>query len=115
MEASRNRTVCECVDVAPLPPKPGSKVGFALSTIAKTPINGLRVMPTEDTNGWYIWCGGEMSQEPKFFLPVCLEHLPKYAPLVIEYLELPPGYRFQIDHQDYKDVWYDPALLDNNA
>lgn len=41
---------CECV-----PSDPDSKVGFALDTQDRLPLNGLRHPPEGDTTGWYLW------------------------------------------------------------
>ena len=99
----------------PLPPQPSSKVGIALSTLGDGPINGLRIAPSGDTNGWYLWCGGEFSDDPSFFQPLHIEHVPEYLPLAIDYLVLPPGHRFQIDAKGYEDVWFDAALLEQRG
>ena len=66
MQIRRERTVCEWAGVEPVPPAPGSKVGLALETIGRTPINGRRHQPTETTNGWYLWCGDELASDPGF-------------------------------------------------
>lgn len=65
----------------------------------------MRLAPEGDTTGWYLWAGGEMSQDPDFFLPLHAAHLEEWCPLVIPYLVLPPGWRFQIA-PDYEDVWF---------
>jgi hypothetical protein len=36
-------------------------------------------------------------------------------PLVVDFLDLPPGYRFVIDDNGYKDVWFDAAILTGQA
>lgn len=113
MRAAKNQSVCGWAKAEPLSPLAGSKVGLALSTIGQIPIHGLRHPPTDTTNGWYIWCGGELSQEPDFFAPLHIEHLPQYLPSVLEYLDLPPGYRFLIDGANFEDVWFDQSLLQN--
>lgn len=113
MRIANQQTVCEWVNAEPLPPVAGSKLGIALSTLGKLPIHGLRHAPTETTNGWYIWCG-EISTAPDFFAPLHVEHMSEYLPEAIEYLELPPGYRFLIDGSNYEDVWFDEALLKPN-
>lgn len=87
-----------------------SKVGFAIHTQERAPINGLRHPPAGDTNGWYIWGGKELSNEPDFFAPLHTQHLLNRRPEVVKYLGLPPGYRFLIAG-DYVDVWFDPTLL----
>jgi len=37
------------------------KLGVALATLGQQPINGLRHSPTDDTTGWYVWGGQELS------------------------------------------------------
>ncbi|HEY1089937.1 MAG TPA: hypothetical protein VGE47_02495 [Burkholderiaceae bacterium] len=112
MRISHEQTVCQWAGAVPLEPQPHSKLGLAFSTIGKLPINGVRHEPTEGTSGWYIWCGVDLSEDPEFFAPLHIEHLAEYMPEVIEYLNLPPGYRFLIDGNNYEDVWFDPALLE---
>lgn len=72
------------------------------------PINGLRVKPVGDTNGWYIWAG-EWSEAPDFFVPLHGKHLADWIPMVLPYLGLEPGWRFLID-ENYEDVWKDAEL-----
>lgn len=44
------------------------KVGISLNVREKmTPLNGFRHPPTNDTTGWYIWVGEELSDDPDFF------------------------------------------------
>jgi hypothetical protein len=104
-------TICDRTGVEPQAPTDTSTLGIALSTLDKEPINGLRHPPENGTNGWYIWCGEEFSEEPDFFSSLCVEHFDKFLPQIKEYLELPPGYRFLIDSNGYEDVWFDPELL----
>lgn len=111
MKIKREQTICEWVGVDPQKPETGTKLGIALSTIGKKPINGLRHKAENGTNGWYIWCGEEMGKEDDFFAPLHVEHIAEYLPEVQEYLDLPPGYRFLIDGIDYEDVWYEQELL----
>jgi hypothetical protein len=87
-----------------------SKVGFALSTKGRIPVNGLRHPPEGDTNGWYLWCGEEYSDAPNFFQPLHIRHVYDESPDLIKLFGLPPGYRFLLAG-DYLEVWYDPALL----
>ena len=74
------------------------------------PLNGLRMAPENGTSGWFIWAGEEFSDADDFFLPLHGEHLEEWAPAVLPYLALPPGWRFLIDGQ-YEDVWHDKDLL----
>lgn len=110
MKTLREQTVCERLQAQPEPPWRASKVGLAISSLKQLPIHGMRSAPTETTNGWYLWCG-EFSNADDFFDPLHVEHLGKYLPAVIDYLDLPPGYRFLIDGMGYEDVWFDEELL----
>jgi hypothetical protein len=93
------------------PPAPNSKIGIALNVRQDiVPINGLRHPPQVDTNGWYIWKGEEISQDDDFFKPLHIEHMPDWCPVILDYLALPPGWRFLIAGA-YVDVWFDPDLL----
>lgn len=112
MRIASQLSVCEWAKVQPQPPIEGSKLGIALSSLKQRPIHGLRHPPTDTTNGWYLWCGGEMSKAPDFFAPLHVEHLSEYLPTAVEYLDLPPGYRFLIDGADYEGVWFDASLLE---
>jgi len=111
MKINREKTICEWQGVEPVIPKPDSKLGLAIETIGQCPINGLRHKAENGTNGWYIWCGEKLSENDDFFSPLHVEHISDYLPEVKEYLELPPGYRFLIDGNNFEDVWYDEDLL----
>jgi len=87
-----------------------STIGIALGSIGTGPIHGLRRPTSGDTNGWYIWCG-ELSESDDFFSPLHVENIVEYLPDMMEYLELPPGYRFLIDGANFEDVWFDASLL----
>ncbi len=112
MRLIESQTVCEWAQAPSTPPAPGSTVGIALSTLGKQPINGLRHNAAGTSNGWYIWCGTEFSEAPDFFSPLHIEHMAEYVPQAIEYLDLPPGYRFLIDGSNYEDIWFDKSLLE---
>lgn len=47
----------------------------------------------------------------KVFSPLHVEHIADYLPEVVEYLDLPPGYRFYIDGSNFEDAWLDPELV----
>ena len=80
------------------------------SLAARWPLNGLRHPQAVQSNGWYLWVGENFSEAEDFFEPLCWEHLVDELPQVIDYLALPPGWRFLIA-PDYKDVWFDENLL----
>lgn len=87
------------------------KIGISLNVKeGLRPINGLRHPPQGDTTGWYIWAG-EYNEAPDFFIPLHVEHLKEWCPIVQKYLGLPPGWRFLVT-EDYEDVWQDESLLD---
>jgi len=86
-----------------------SKLGLALQTLGRMPINGLRHRPANGTNGWYIWAG-EYSSDKDFFAPLHTWHLPQRLPEAVRFLGLPPGNRFLVAG-DYVDVWFDEFLL----
>jgi hypothetical protein len=106
----RQRTVCSSHGAEFFPPEGNSKVGIALQTLNLTPVNGLRHPPKGNSNGWYIWCGEELSSEPDFFQPLHVEHLLTELPNVLSFLALPPGYRFLLAGE-HVDVWFDLKLL----
>lgn len=114
MRTLREQTICEWAEVQPLSPLPSSKVGLALSSLRNRPIHGMRIVPSASANGWYIWCG-ELSSAADFFAPMHVEHLHEYLPTAVPYLDLPPGYRFLIDDDNYEDVWFDATLLEPRA
>lgn len=86
------------------------KLGIAIDTIGKKPINGLRHKAENGTCGWYIWCGEDLKQEDDFFKPLHVTHIQDYLPEIQKYLGLPPGYRFLVA-EGYEDVWFDAKLL----
>jgi hypothetical protein len=87
------------------------KVGISRNVLdGVRPINGLRILPQGDTCGWYIWAGEEWSDAADFFLPIHVHHLEQWAPFVLPYLGLAPGWRFLIT-EEYEDIWQDPQLL----
>lgn len=74
------------------------------------PLNGLRHPADTGTCGWYVWSGLELSAAADFFAPMHAEHLFESRPESIQYLGLPPGWRFLIA-PGYEDIWYDDSLL----
>jgi hypothetical protein len=95
----------KCVPVAP-----GTKVGIALQTLGLQPLNALRQRPEGGTCGWYVWWGDTLNEDPEFFQPLHVEHLPERCPAVVPYLSLPPGWRVQVA-PGHEDVWFDAELL----
>ena len=91
-------------------PNSEAKVGIALNTLHKEPLNALRHPAKVDTCGWYIWGGEELSKANDFFQPLHVAHLTEKCPEIVPYLGLAPGWRVLLVG-DYVDVWYDEALL----
>jgi hypothetical protein len=78
----------------------------------KLPVNGLRHRRENKIDGWYLWSGDEIPQDKNdFFNPIHISHLIELHPLVLKYLGLPHGYRFQIDDKGYEDIWFDETIL----
>ncbi len=101
--------VCERFGSALSQPGEDDRLGVALATLSKVPLNALRHPAKDETCGWYIW-GGELSDKPDFFQPLHVHHLIEHAPAIIPYLGLAPGWRVLLA-PGHEDVWYDPALL----
>lgn len=105
------KIICDKYEVEFYESPPFLKVGISQNVKdGIMPINGMRHKPEGDTTGWYIWAGEEFSSAPDFFVPLHVEHLNEWSPLIIKYLGLPPGYRFLVTN-DYEDVWKDESLL----
>ena len=101
--------LCRDLGVAPFPTPGHLKLGISVSVKeGKQPLNGLRVHPSNDTSGWYIWAG-EWSDSPDFFVPLHISHLAAWSPLAAKYLMLPPGWRFLVA-PGVEDIWYDAQL-----
>ena len=110
--SKEQRIVCETYNAAFVDAPPFLKVGISMNVKEGIqPINGLRYPPKGDTSGWYIWAGEELSDNPDFFVPLHIEHLPEWCPSIIKYLGLPPGWRFLIA-PNHEDVWEDKKLLE---
>ena len=94
----------------PVPVRDDEKVGISRNVLTGLmPINGVRARPERGTTGWYIWAGEEMSSDPNFFEPLHVSHLATWAPSILAYLTLPPGWRFLVA-PSYEDVWFDEEV-----
>ncbi len=112
---SLQQSVCDRCGVECDSPDPDLKLGISPHVRSGTQqINGLRISSEEDTTGWYIWAGEELSTHPEFFSPLHVRHVRSWCPQVLPYLGLPPGWRFLIA-PGHEDVWYDPSLLDGST
>ncbi|WP_199962300.1 MULTISPECIES: immunity protein Imm33 domain-containing protein [unclassified Delftia] len=90
-------------------PDESLKIGIALQTKGKQPVTGMRAHPENGTAGWYIWAG-EYSEDPDFFKPIHIGHVPDVWPALMPYLALAPGYRFIIDNEGCEDIWHEPVI-----
>ena len=103
--------ICMRYGVEPQPPMVHDHLGIALATLQTQPINGLRLPALSGSSGWFIFGGLEAGNEADFYSPLCVAHIHKYCDIVVPYLYLPAGWRFQIDLNGYEDVWYDLSLM----
>lgn len=104
--------VCAQEGVTPVAALPNDIVGVARNVRdGIEPINGLRHRPENGASGWYIWAGGEPSQDPNFFQPLHVSHLEEWCPVVLKFLALPPGWRVLVSSEQ-EEIWWDPTLLD---
>lgn len=97
--------VCKRFDALVEVPEPGQKVGIALQSLGQLPLHAVRHVIESGTCGWYIW-GGEYSDHPDFYQPLCVEHLERYCPQLIPYLALSPGWCVVLA-PDHEDVWHE--------
>lgn len=105
----RQLQVCHRYLVSPFPADDDLKVGISANVRSGLlPIHGMRCPPVGDTTGWYIWAG-DYHDDPDFFSPLHVGHLPSWCPAAVPYLQMPPGWRFLVAG-DYEDVWYDDEL-----
>lgn len=108
----RQKELCKKYDIEWYASPPDIKIGISKNINDGTmPINGLRHPPENGTAGWYVWAG-EYADDPNFFDPLHIEHLQEKFPMILKYLGLPPGWRFQIDDKGYEDIWFDEKLLE---
>lgn len=111
MKSEKKQTaVCTEFGSAFMPPGPDLRVGIALSTLGKEPLNALRHPPEGAACGWYIWCGEELSDDVDFFQPLHVQHVAEYCPAILPYLALSPGWRVLLA-PGQEEVWYDETLL----
>jgi hypothetical protein len=104
--------ICQRLGVQPVPAPPRLRFGVSanLRALDVWPINALRHKPAGQTSGWYIW-RGEIEHADDFFQPLHGAHLLTWCPAVIPYLQLPPGWRFQLA-PGHEEAWEDVALLE---
>ena len=102
--------ICSRFNSPVVPAHDEHRIGVALSTLRRLPLNALRHPPAEFSTGWFVW-GGEYSDADDFFEPIHVRHLAHMLPEVVPYLALAPGWRVQLAPND-EDVWYDERLLD---
>ena len=110
--SDRQRLLCERVGAEPVETLADQKIGVSEGVLdGALPLHGLRHPPSGETAGWYLWTGGEPQADPGFFKPLHVAHLVTVRPEALQYLGLPPGWRF-LCAPDYEDIWFDASLLD---
>ena len=109
----QQKAICDKLKIDRTPVDINSLIAFNESLLStKRPINGLRHPRQGSIDGWYLWSGDEIPQhDDNFFKPLHIGHLIKDRPIVLKYLGLPAGWRFQIDDKGYEDIWFDESLL----
>ena len=107
------KAICKKIKVDWTPVDINSMIAFNDSLLSNTlPINGLRHPKKENIDGWYLWSGDDILHEASnFFKPLHVGHLLELRPIVLKYLGLPAGWRFQIDDNGYEDIWFDEKVL----
>jgi hypothetical protein len=107
------KELCNKLKVHWTPVHQTSLIAFNDSLLSDVkPINGLRHPKQGTIDGWYLWSGSDVPQDDiEFFKPLHVEHLIEQRPVVLKYLGLPPGWRFQIDEEGYEDIWFDESIL----
>lgn len=102
----RRRAICQRFSAEFCP-----KVGLSRDAGSRAqPLNGLRHPPEGDASGWYIWRGTDLSDVDDYFQPMHVEHMAEEYPEAVEFLALPPGWRFLVAPGQL-DVWFDESLL----
>ena len=105
---------CRRYSVAPVAPSGVEKLGIAIGSLEKLPLNALRHRPAPGMSGWYVWGGEELSTDPGFFSPLHLSHIESYAAHLVPYLALPPGWRVLLA-PGQEDAWFDETLLEHEG
>ena len=109
---ARQQVVCQRFQAAYCLCAPELTVGIARNVrCGIRPLNGLRLQQDETSSGWYIWAGEQLSLAPDFFVTLAVSELARWAPLVMPYLGLPPGWRFVVT-EHHEDAWEDTELND---
>ena len=110
---NEQRKLCNRLNLIWTPFDTQLMIAFNTSLLTKCqPINGLRHPRNGNIDGWFLWSGGEIPNDDEtFFQPTHVEHLINKKPIVLKYLGLPFGYRFQIDDNGYEDIWFDSSIL----
>ena len=109
-EALSAADICARYGSPMAPPSPDDMLGVALATVGAAPLNALRHPSEGGTYGWFIWGGEELSSSPDFFQPLHVMHLAEYAPQLMPFLALAPGWRVLLAPGQV-DVWFDAKLL----
>lgn len=77
------------------------------------PFTARHFPPVGSRNGWVLWTGAEPVTYPGY-VAVTTGELVRWVPQVARYIELPPGWSFQIA-PNHEDVWEEPELLDDDG
>ncbi|KAA3438233.1 immunity protein Imm33 domain-containing protein [Rufibacter hautae] len=110
---AEQKEICKKLDLTWTPVDERLMIAINKSIFSNVqPINGLRHPKQESISGWYLWSGGEIPQDDNnFFQPIHPIHLIERREIILKYLGLPVGWRFQIDDRGYEDVWFDEEII----
>ncbi len=109
----QQKAICDKLKIDWVPVDINAMIAFSESLLSDIlPINGLRHPKTDNIDGWYLWSGGNIPQDDNnFFKPIHVGHLIEQRPIILKYLGLPAGWRFQIDDNGYEDIWFDESIF----
>jgi len=94
-------------------PDPSDKLGIALDTLSKQPLNALRHPSEGGTCGLYIWGGEDLPDDHEFFQPIHVARIKDHCREVEKYLGFAPGWRVLLA-PNQEEVWFDEDLLNPN-
>jgi len=96
----------------PMAPEPDELVAIAHNVRSGLrPLSGMRYLPTGNSCGWFLWAGVEIEEDEDAFAIIHVSHVGEWAPDMVPYLALLPGWQFLIA-PGHEQVWFDDRLLD---
>ena len=109
------RDICIKYGAIPCPCDDNELLELADNTIGELPVNGRRLIKSNNHSGWQIWCGPKdsLAKHAKFRdLPAF--NIRRSLAEATPFLALPPGFCFLIAG-GYHKVWFDNDLISTKA